>query len=159
VRAETPLIDRTLAIARVDWTPSHRQPTVVQLAVATVTAMIGSLAADAILVAAGTHIFPGIAGYGHFRFDDYAKLTIIGVLIGAAGWPVLTRISSAPRWLYGWLTILISLALFLPDAWLLVRGSPLTAVAVLMAMHVAIAVVIYSAMVFVAPVREVRGGH
>jgi hypothetical protein len=159
VRAETPLIDRTLEIARVDWAPSHRQPTVVRLAIATVTAMIGSLAADAILVAAGTHIFPGIAGYGHFRFDDYAKLTIIGVLIGAAGWPVLTRITSAPRWLYGWLTILISLALFLPDAWLLVRGSPATAVAVLMAMHVAIAVVIYSAMVFVAPVREVRSRH
>ena len=156
MRAETPLIDRTLGIARVDWAPSHRQPTPARLVVATVMAVTGSLAADAILVAAGTRIFPGIAGYGHFRFDDYAKLTIIGVLIGAAGWPVLTRISSAPRWLYGWLTILISLALFLPDAWLVIRGEPPTAVAVLMAMHVVIAMVIYCAMVFIAPVRDVR---
>jgi hypothetical protein len=156
VRAETPLIDRTLAIARVDWSPTHRQPSVARLAVATVIAVLGSLAADAILVAVGTHVFPGTAGYEHFRFNDYAKLTIIGVLGGAAGWPVLTHISSAPRWLYGWLMVLISLALFLPDAWLLVRGQPLRAVAVLMAMHVAIAVVIYCAMVFVAPVHGIR---
>lgn len=150
------MIDRSLAIARVDWTPSHRQPSVMRLAVAAMLAIAGSLAADAILVAIGTHVFPGTAGYDHFRFNDYAKLTIIGVLIGAAGWPVLTRISSAPRWLYGRLTVLISLALFLPDLWLLMRGQPLDAVVVLMAMHVAIAVVIYFAMVLVAPVRGVR---
>jgi FtsH-binding integral membrane protein len=68
---------------------------------------------------------------------------------------VLTHISSAPRWLYGRLTVLISLALFLPDAWLLVRGQPPEAVAVLMTMHVAIALVIYCTMVFVAPIRIV----
>ncbi len=150
------MINRTLAFARVDWAPSHRQPTIARLAVATMIAVAGSLAADALLVAIGTHVLPTTAGYGHFRFNDYAKLTIIGVLVGAAGWPVVTHISSAPRWLYGWLTILISLALFLPDAWLLVRGQPPRAVAVLMAMHVAIAVVIYCAMVFVAPIRTLR---
>jgi hypothetical protein len=159
MRAESPLIDRTLAIARVDWTPSHRQPTAVRLVIATVIAVAGSLIADAIVIAIGTHLFPGTAGYEHFRFNDYAKLTIIGVLIGAAGWPVITHISSAPRWLYGCLTVLISLALFLPDAWLLYRGQPLNAVAVLMTMHVAIAVVIYCSMVFIAPVREVRSAR
>jgi hypothetical protein len=159
MRAEVPLIDRTLAFARVDWAPSHRQPSVLRVAVATVIAIVASLAADAILVAAGTHLFPGTAGYDHFRFSDYAKLTIIGVLIGAAGWPVITRISSAPIRLYAWLTVLITLALFLPDVWLLVRGQPPDAVAVLMFMHVAIAAVIYGSMVLVAPVRRVsRGG-
>lgn len=149
------MIDRTLAIARVDWAPPHRQPTPARLAVATVAAILGALAADAILVAIGTRIFPGTAGYEHFRFDDYAKLTIIGVLVGAAGWPVITRISTAPRWLYGWLTMLISAALFVPDAWLLVRGQPPDAVVVLMAMHVAIAMVLYCSVVFVAPVRRI----
>jgi len=156
MRAETPLLDRTLAIARVDWTPSHRQPNAVRLAIATVIAVAGSLIADAIVVAIGTRFFPGTAGYEHFRFSDYAKLTVIGVLFGAAGWPVITHISSAPRRLYGGLTVLISLALFLPDAWLLYRGQPLRAVAVLMTMHVAIAVVIYCSMVFIAPVRAAR---
>jgi FtsH-binding integral membrane protein len=91
----------------------------------------------------------------HFRFGDHAKLTIIGVLVGAAGWPVLARISSAPRWLYGWRTVLVSVALFSPDAWLLVRGQPLDAVVVLVAMRVAIAVTLYCGMVFVAPVRRI----
>lgn len=159
MRAETPLLERTMAIARVDLTPSHRQPSVIRLAVATLTAVIGSLVADTIIVAIGIHIFPGTAGYGHFRFGDYAKLTIIGVLVGAAGWPVLTHISSAPRWLYGRLTILISLALFLPDAWLLLRHQPLKDVAVLMVMHVAVAVVIYCSMVLIAPVRGLSAEH
>jgi hypothetical protein len=43
--------------------------------------------------------------------------------------------------------------------WLLVRGQPPDAVAVLMVIHVAIAAVIYGSMVLVAPVRRVsRGG-
>jgi hypothetical protein len=156
MREETPLIDRTLAVARVDWAPPHRQPAPVRLIVATLIAVVGALAADAILVALGTHLFPTTAGYGHFRFDDYAKLTIIGVVIGAVGWPVVTRISSAPKWLYGRLTVLISLALFLPDAWLLIHHQPPKGVAVLMSMHVAVAAVIYFAMVNVAPVRSER---
>jgi hypothetical protein len=156
VRVETPLIDRTLAIARIDWTPAPNQPSAARLAIATLTAIIGSLCADTIIVAIGTHLLPGTAGYGHFRFSDYAKLTIIGVVIGAAGWPVLTHVSSAPRWLYGRLTVLISLALFLPDTWLLLRGQPLNEVAVLMVMHVAVAVVIYCSMVLIAPARGIR---
>jgi hypothetical protein len=156
MRVETPLIDRTLAIARVDWSPSHRQPSVVRVVIATVIAVAGALAADAILVALCTRVFPGTAGYSHFQFHDYAKLTIIGVVIGAVGWPVLTRISSAPKWLYRRLMILISLVLFLPDAWLLIHHQPPKAVAVLMLMHVAIAAVIYSTMVNIAPIRTVN---
>jgi hypothetical protein len=154
MRAETPLLERTLAVARVDWSPSHRQPVLVRLISATLIAVVGALAADAILVALGTHVFPGTSGYEHFQFHDYAKLTIIGVVIGAVGWPVITRISSAPKWLYARLTILITVVLFLPDAWLLIHHQPPKAVAVLMSMHVAVAAVIYSTMVNVAPVRE-----
>jgi hypothetical protein len=154
--AAVPLIDRALAIARVDWTPHHRQPNPILVIVAAVITLIGALAADTALVAVGTHVFPATAGYGHFKFDDYAKLTIIGVVIGAAGWPVITRVSSAPKWLYGRLTILITIVLFLPDAWLLIHHQPPKAVAVLMSMHVAVAVVIYFAMVNVAPIRRCR---
>ncbi len=116
--------------------------------------MATALLADAALVAIGTHVFPSTVGYEHFRFDDYAKLTIIGVVIGCVGWPVVTRMSSAPRWLYGRLTVLFTLALFLPDAWLLLRGQPLKGVVVLMSMHVAVALAIYLAMVTIAPVRD-----
>jgi hypothetical protein len=154
MRAGTPLIARTLAIARVDWTPAHRQPSPVRLVIALLIAVFGALAADAILVTIGTHLFPGTSGYEHFKFGDYAKLTVIGVVIGVGGWPVITRISSAPKWLYGRLTILITLVLFLPDAWLLIHHQPPKDVAVLMSMHVAVAAVIYFTMTTVAPVRK-----
>ena len=125
-----------------------------RVVVATCVALAAALLADALLVAIGTHVFPTTIGYEHFRFNDYAKLTIIGVLIGCAGWPIVTRVTSAPRWLYGRLTVLITLGLFLPDAWLLIRGQPLKGVVVLMSMHVAVALAIYLAMVTLAPVRD-----
>ena len=155
-----PMLDWVVALARVDSTPRHRQPSAPRVAIATCIAVVVALLADALIVAVGTHVFPSTVGYGHFRFNDYAKLTIIGVLIGCLGWPVVTRITSSPRWLYGWLTILATLALFAPDAWLLLRGQPLNAVVVLMAMHVAVAVVIYGVMLTIAPIRKTgyRGG-
>ncbi len=152
-----PTLDWVLALARVDSTPRHRQPSVPRVVIATCIAVVVALVADALIVALGTHVFPSTVGYGHFRFNDYAKLTIIGVSIGCIGWPMVTRISSTPRWLYGWLTVLATLVLFAPDAWLLLRGQPLNAVAVLMAMHVAVALVIYVVMLTIAPIP--KGGY
>jgi hypothetical protein len=46
------------------------------------------------------------------------------------------------------------------NAWLLIRGQTPKAVAVLMVMHVAVALVIYNVVVNSAPVREpARGGQ
>ena len=36
----------------------------------------------------------------HFRFADHAKLAVIGVVIAYAEWPIVTRASSVPRWLF-----------------------------------------------------------
>jgi hypothetical protein len=87
---------------------------------------------------------------------DYAKLTIIGVVIACLAWPVATPLSSAPRWLFLRLAILVTAVLLLPDAWLLARGSPPKAVAVLVVMHLAIAVITYNCLVHLAPVRRLR---
>jgi hypothetical protein len=159
MNANAPFIDRTLAMARVEWAPPHRPPRLARLALATAIALSGALVADALIVALGTALFPGTAAYDHFRFDDYARLTVIGVLVGCAGWAVVTRFGSAPRWLYARLTVLATLVLFLPDAWLLIRGQTPKAVAVLMVMHVAVALVIYNVVVNSAPVREPARGR
>jgi hypothetical protein len=92
-------------------------------------------------------------GYVHFRFCDYAKLTVIGVIIACAAWPVVTRLTSAPRWLFVRLAILVTLVLWLPDLYILYRGQPPRAIAVLMLMHLAIALVTYNLLVHVAPAR------
>ena len=146
-------IDRALRLARVDFDPAHRQPAAIRVVVALVVAVIGSLAVDALLVVMGQAVFPSTKGYGHFQFADYAKLTVIGVIIACVAWPVVTWISSAPRWLFFRLAILVTLVLWLPDLWILLRGAPVKAVAVLVVMHLAIALVTYNALVHLARIQ------
>jgi hypothetical protein len=148
------MLDEIASLARIDLAPRHRQPRAGRVLLATVAAIGGSLAADAILVAAGEAVFPGTRGYVHFRFADYAKLTVIGVIIACAAWPIVTRVSSAPRWLFFRLAVLVTLALWLPDLYILYRGAPADAIAVLMLMHLAIALVTYNLLLHVAPTRR-----
>jgi uncharacterized protein DUF6069 len=154
------LLDRALSLARVDFDPSsHRQPSAIRVMAALVVSVIGSLAADAILVAIGTAVFPSTKGYVHFQFSDYAKLTIVGVVIACLAWPVVTRISSAPRWLFFRLAILVTLVLWLPDLYILYKGAPGRAVAVLMVMHLAIALITYHSLVHIAKVKPVAQAY
>jgi hypothetical protein len=150
------MMKQAAALARLDFAPQHRQPSAGAVLLATVASLAGSLVADALLVMAGQAVFPVTRGYAHFQFSDYGKLTVIGVIIACAAWPVVTRLSSAPRWLFFRLAILVTLFLWLPDLYLLYRGQPPRAVAVLMLMHVAIALVTYNLLVHVAPVRPAR---
>jgi hypothetical protein len=147
------MLRQTASLVRLDFAPHHRQPSAGRVVLATIASMAGSLAADALLVAIGETIFPATNGYVHFQFSDYGKLTVIGVLIACAGWPVITRVSSQPRWLFLRLAILTTLFLWLPDLYILYLGEPAHAVAILMLMHLAIAVVTYNLLVRVAPVR------
>jgi hypothetical protein len=76
--------------------------------------------------------------------------------VACLGWPIVTRISSAPRWLFFRLAMVVTLVLFLPDLYILKQGQPAKAVVVLMCMHVAIAWVTYNALVHLAPVGSAR---
>jgi hypothetical protein len=148
-----PLVERGIGSLRLDFPRNVPQPPAARVVLATVLSVIGSLAADALLVALGTRAFPGTKGYGHFQFSDYGKLTVVGVLVACAAWPVVTRVTSSPRWLFFRLAILVTLVLWLPDVYIFMKGQPADAVAVLMAMHVAIALVTYNLLVHVAGVR------
>ena len=145
--------NRALRLFRVDFTPGHRQPSAASVIVATVVSIAGSLVADALLVVIGEAVFPSTKGYAHFQFSDYCKLTVIGVIIACVAWPVVTRISSSPRWLFLRMAIAVTLVLWLPDVYILVGGQPAKAVAVLFVMHLAIAVVTYNALVHIAKTR------
>ena len=144
---------RAMKVARIDWSRRRPQPSVVTLAIAVVLSVAGSLTADALIVLVGTSVFPSTRGYAHFRFPDYATLTIIGVPIACAAWPIVARVSSVPRWLFFRLAVMVTLVLWLPDVDLLIRHQPVRAVAVLVAMHLAIAIVTYNILVRVASVR------
>jgi bacteriorhodopsin len=151
-----PSLERALSLVRLDFEPARQQPSASRVATASVLSVAGSLAADAILVVIGTAIFPSTRGYVHFQFSDYAKLTIIGVVIACLAWPVVTRITSQPRWLFFRMAIAVTLVLWLPDLYILAKGQPPRAVAVLMVMHLAIAVVTYNCLVHIARVNAAR---
>jgi hypothetical protein len=154
------MLSQAASLVRLDFSPQHRQPPAWRVLLATAASVAGSRAADPILVVIGQAIFPATKGYVHFQFSDYAKLTVIGVIIASVAWPVVTRVTSAPRWLFFRLAVLVTLFLWLPDLYILYLGAPADAVAVLMLMHLAIALVTYNLLVHVAPVRAVsRPGH
>lgn len=148
------VVKRLLSVAKIDFAPRHRQPSAAQVLIASIVSLFGSLAIDAILVAIGTRVFPATDGYVHFRFSDYGKLTTIGVLIACAAWPVVTRISSAPRWVFVRMAVVVTAVLFLPDLYILAQGQPPKAVAVLMTMHLAIGLITYNSLVRLAPARR-----
>jgi hypothetical protein len=150
------MLNHLASWARIDFRPGDGQPKLSRLALATIIAIGGSLGADAILVAIGQAAFPSTRGYQHFQFPDYCRLTVIGVIIACAAWPVVTRVSSAPRWLFFRLAILVTLALWLPDFYILHLGQPADAVAVLIVMHLAIALITYHLLVRLAPAGPAR---
>ncbi|MHB1501745.1 MAG: DUF6069 family protein [Candidatus Dormibacteria bacterium] len=145
-------IAQALSIFAVDFEPQHDQPLARRVALATVVAVVGSLVANTILVGIGTTIFPATKGFAHFRISDYGTLTAIGVMLACMSWPVVTRISSVPQWLFLRTAMVVMLVLWLPDLWILLHGEPPAAVLVLMLMHLAVALITYPALVKLAPV-------
>ncbi len=139
----------------IDFNPQS-PPAPLGLAVATVVSLVGSLLADWLLVKLGTHVFPSTRGFVHFRFSDYAKLTIIGVVIACAAWPLATRLTSQPRRLFRQAAVALTIVLLAPDAYIWHNGASGKAVFVLVWMHVAIALVTYNALVHLAPARRSR---
>ncbi len=150
------MLTRLTSLVHIDFAPRHRQPSWGRVLLASIAAIVGSVAVDALLVVIGQAVFPSTRGYVHFQFHDYARLTVIGVIIACIGWPIVTRVSSDPRWVFLRAAILVTLVLWLPDVYILVKGQPAKAVAVLFVMHLAIAVVTYNCLVRLAPVRDLE---
>jgi hypothetical protein len=148
------LIGRAMDFARIDFFPSDRQPSLLRVAIATLISIVGSLAADALIVKLAVAAVPADKGYVHFLFSDYAKLTVIGVLIACAAWPIVTRATSSPRLAFFRMAIAVTIVLFLPDLYLLAQHQPFHAVFFLMLMHLAIALVTYNLLVRLAPCDE-----
>ena len=139
--------------ARVDLPRGAAQPSLARVVVATVVAVIGSMLACFLLAAAAVHLDPSVQGYDHFRFVDYAKLGIPGVVIACAAWPVVTWFSSRARRVFLLLAVLVTIASLAPDLWIGIHGQPAAGVWTLVLMHVALLVVTYPALVLIAPQR------
>jgi len=148
-------IEAVMRYFMLDWPLGRRQSSWWRLGAALVVAVVGSVLACAILAKLGPLVFPSTAGYVHFRFGDYTKLTVIGVVIAWIAWPVATLASSrAARPLFLWAAVVVTVVSFAPDVRILMKGQSAPAVLVLAVMHVAVAAVTYPALVFIAPQRR-----
>jgi Family of unknown function (DUF6069) len=147
------IMDRARSLTRFEPAPAHRPPRASLVVLATALSVALCLLADRLLVLAGTAVFPGTQGYVHFQFSDYAKLTIIGIVVAGVGWPIVARLTSEPRWVYFRLAIAVTAVLLLPDLYIWHLGQPGRAVLVLVAMHLAIGLITYNLVVRLAPVR------
>jgi len=145
------LIERTLARWRIDLKPTSEQPSEGRFLVVAVLAILGSLAANAVMVALAGHLDPSIKNYQHFRFGDYGTPTVIGVFCACVAWSVVRHISSSPRWVFLRLAVVVTVVLWIPDLYLLTKHEPASAVTVLMIMHLAVALVTYNLLVRGAP--------
>jgi hypothetical protein len=148
-----PLVDRVRSMTRFDPAPGHRGPRPGAVVAVTAASVLLCLVADVLLVRIGTAVFPDTKGYEHFEFADYAKLTVIGVVIGCLAWPAVARLSSDPPWIFLRLAVVVTAVLLLPDLWIWAQGQPGQAVLVLIWMHLAIGLITYNLLVGLAPVR------
>jgi Family of unknown function (DUF6069) len=125
-----------------------------RLAVASVTAVIVSLAADIGLAAAGHAAFTVPAAFTKFSFGSYAPLTVLGIAGATAAWWAVARLSSRPKWLLTRLAVLVTALSLIADVLLLgTAGNPTGPVTFLMLMHLAIGVITYTALVKISPAR------
>lgn len=137
-------------------------PALWRVLLATAAAAVLSVAACALVARATVLMQPTLAGYAHFAFTDYAKLTVIGVVAAGIAWPVAAALWSRARTplLVG--AALVLVVSFAPDVWIWLHGQPGFAVAALAVMHVAVVVVTVAALVLIAPQRGTvsrrRGG-
>ena len=90
------VLEPLLGRVHIDFVPADPQPSWIRWALASVVAVVGSLAVDAALVAVGEAVFPGTKHFVHFQFSDYGKLTVVGVVVACVGWPVVTRCRPVP---------------------------------------------------------------
>ena len=136
---------------RLDSPWGAAQPGAVRCVLATLVAVVGSILACWVVATATIALVPATAGYEHFRFSDYARLTVIGVVLAGIAWPLVTLLSSRARRLYLWLAIAVTVVSFAPDLWILRQGQPAAGVAALIVMHIALFAITYPTLVFGAP--------
>ncbi|MGN6743308.1 MAG: hypothetical protein ACTHJL_08430 [Amnibacterium sp.] len=147
-------VERFADRAGIDLPRGSAQPSPWRFAVALVVAVVGSLVACWLIATASIALLPSLRGYDHFRFADYAKLTVIGVVIASLAWPVVCWFSTRAARILAVLAVLVTIASFAPDVWIGIHGQPAAGVLALAVMHVALLLVTYPALVLIAPQRR-----
>jgi hypothetical protein len=147
------LIERIRHLKMVDPAVNDGPPSTTRVLTASVLSVFASVLADAVLVKIVTSQNHAIRDFSHFRFADYASLTVIGVVLACVAWVFVVRATREPRRLFFRLAIVVMLGLWIPDLLLFIKHENSEAVATLMAMHLVIAIITYNLLVHIASPR------
>lgn len=149
--SQTPFLERAARALDLDLPRGTMQPSLARFIAASAVAVVGSVLACAGLAAAAIAAMPNLAGYEHFQFMEYTKLTVIGVVLACLAWPAMAWLSSRAWKPFLWLAVAVTLVGLAPDAWILLKGQPAAGVGVLVVMHFALLLITYPALVLIAP--------
>lgn len=146
-----PPLQWAVRLTRLNLRPAVVQPSFARTGLGILVGVLLSLLVNWLIVRAAIAVLPDLGAFPHFQPSDYGRLTVLGSLIACVGWPILTRLSSSPGWIYGWIAALGTLVLWLPDVYIwAVLHEPGPAVLVLAAMHVSVVLVSCVCMVLIA---------
>lgn len=131
---------------------TRSSPSAQRVAVVTSLAALISVAVNAALVWLAKALDSSLQDYSHFRLYDYGTLTVVGVACAGLAWYYATSNLASPRATFFRIALGVTVVLWLPDGWLLLKHEPTRAVIFLIVMHVAVALITYNLLVFAAPV-------
>jgi len=84
--------------------------------------------------------------------SDYGTLSVVGVIGAGVAWYIATRYLATPRAIFFRVAVVVTLVLWAPDIWILIKHEPTRAVLFLVLMHLTVALITYNLLVFAAPV-------
>jgi hypothetical protein len=129
-------------------------PSGLRVALVTATAAIASVCVNAVIVWIAKAANPSLQNYSHFRLWDYGTLSVVGVVGAGVAWYVAARYLATPRVVFFRLAVAVTLVLWAPDVWILLKHEPTRAVLFLALMHLTVALITYNLLVFAAPLRK-----
>ncbi len=127
-------------------------PSGLRVGLITAVAAIGSVFVNAVIVWIAKVANPSLQNYSHFRLWDYGTLSVVGVAGAGVAWYIASRYLATPRVVFFRVAIAVTLVLWAPDVWILVKHEPTRAVLFLALMHLTVALITYNLLVFAAPV-------
>ncbi len=137
--------------------PVQPAPRGTQIILGVLVAVIASVLVNAVVAWVVTLVDPEGVPTG-LTFSEYAPLTAVGVLGGAAGWATIRRFASRPRSVLRVLAPVVVGVSFVPDFVVLTAGASLINVAGLLIMHIAVAVIAILVLERVLPLSGRRAG-
>ncbi|HEX6342572.1 DUF6069 family protein [Umezawaea sp.] len=116
-----------------------------------VLAALASVAVNSVIATIASSALPPGGTRMGLELQEYASLTVVGILLGALAWFLVRRHADNPRAVLRYLVPAAVLLSLVPDFGILMTGVPLLNALALVAMHLAVAAITVPTLAKVLP--------